>query len=341
MNGTQPAISEKSPRGTSFYLWVAVLVILGVALGGFYSHRLMSPLTAPTPSGGGIVRVGSFSTAIDYAPLIVARSKGWINEALQPLKFHAEYETFQTLAPINEALASKRVDLVFEAEPPAIVARAAGIDVRVIAMSGTVDVQGIVPAASLIKSVAELRGKRVAVLFGSGAHYGLMRDAQLANLGAGDFQTIDMVPPDAKAAFDSGQLDAWMVWPPWSEQEVAQNRARFLPGANTPVHSLLVARNELLQQHPEVAQAMVGAIDRAKAWIAGNPQEAERIVAAELKLPINVVELAWPRHDWGARFSDAVISDIQLKGEFLVQLKFLKQSVDVRKDLIVPMGTSK
>src|ERR1051326_9138628 len=106
-----------------------------------------------------------------------------------------------------------------------------------------------------------------------------------------------MVPPDARAAFDSGQLDAWMVWPPWPEQELVEKRAKALAGTETPIHSIVVARNDFLQEHPDLVQGLVTAIDRAKKWIPDNADESKTIVAKEMGLPMNVVDLAWSRLD--------------------------------------------
>jgi ABC-type nitrate/sulfonate/bicarbonate transport system substrate-binding protein len=80
-----------------------------------------------------LLKVGSFFIAIDYAPYLIAKSKGMFeniggNSAVQ-------YTTFQSLPPVNEALATQQVDAVFEAEPPALIGRAAGIDVKIVGIS--------------------------------------------------------------------------------------------------------------------------------------------------------------------------------------------------------------
>jgi sulfonate transport system substrate-binding protein len=85
--------------------------------------------------GAEAVHIGTFSIAIDYAPYLVARSKGWFEDVLKPYGMTPDYTTFQTLAPINESFATGRVDVVFEAETPAIIGRAAGIDIRITGIS--------------------------------------------------------------------------------------------------------------------------------------------------------------------------------------------------------------
>jgi len=72
------------------------------------------------------------------------------------------YEEFQSLPAINEAFAAKRLDGVFEAEAPCIVGKAAGIDLKIVAVSALVDVPVIVHKDSHIEKLSDLRGKKIA-----------------------------------------------------------------------------------------------------------------------------------------------------------------------------------
>ena len=333
-------MTTKQPISRRLFLTSASLAIAGLAVGAFYARSLFEPVTQVNfPKT--VLRVGAFSTALDYAPFMIAKSKGWIDDALAHVNARAEYETFQTLPAINEALAGKHVDVMFEAEPPAIVAKAAGIDVRIIGISATLTIQAIAPASSPLKDVKDLNGKSIAVLAGSGAHYGIVKHLTEAGLKDTDYKILDLMPPDARAAFDSKQVDSWMVWSPWPEQEVVDARAQYVPGTETPIHSVVVVREEVLEKKAPVVEAFMSAIDRAKKWIIANPKEAKEIMASELSLPQKVVDLAWTRHDWSARLTDSVVTDIQAKGEFLVKLNFIKRVVSVKTELMNPMGDSK
>lgn len=326
-------------------LIVTLAAVIGLGIGGFYAYCVFGPGGKPSGPGPGtssvLVRIGSFSKATDYAPYLVAKSKGWIEESLTPLGAKPEYIEFQTLPSINEALAAKRVDFIFEAEPPAIVGRAAGNDIRIITLSCTLTIQAIVPTSSQAKSLSDLKGQKIAVLAGTGAHYGLVSRAKQLGLADGDLQYADLIPPDARAAFESNQVAAWGVWPPWAEQEVVVAKARFLDGTDTPIQSILVVREDFRKDQPALTEAVVRAIDRAKEWIGQNPDAAMATIASELSLPIEVVKLAWPRHDWKARFSEPVLADLQAKADFLVAQKMIQNSVNVKRDLMSPMGSSK
>ena len=97
----------------------------------------------------------------------------------------------------------------------------------------------------------------------------------------------------------------------------------------------MVARPGLAEDALAVYSALVAAIGKAKEFIRASPAEAKSIVATEVRVDPEVVELAWPRHDFTATLTQEVIADIQAKADFLADAGFIQQKVDV-KDLVGP-----
>lgn len=277
-----------------------------------------------------IVRLGSFSKAVDYAPYLVAKQKHYFEDALKPLNARPTYEEFQSLPAINEAFASKRLDGVFEAEAPCIVGKAAGIDLKIVAVSAVVDVPVIVHKDSHIEKLSDLRGKKVAVLAGTSAHYVLLKLLESARLSKNDVAIMNMVPPDAKSAFDSKKIDAWAIWPPFSEQEEISGGATAIPKASGKVVVVMVARADFLKEQPKVAKAIIDVVNSTRAWVKTHPQESQKIVAVELKLPLAVVQKAWLRQDWQTDMDAALERDIQSKADFLKSVGFVRKQVDAK-----------
>lgn len=277
------------------------------------------------------VHLGSFSAAVDYGPYFIAKNKGWFDEALKPQGLKPDYALFQSLPPVNEAFGSDRLDIVFEAEPPAIVGRAAGIDLKIVALSCTLVQEILVPKASTVQSPADLKGKKIAVLAGTSSHYGLLKILGESGVKPDEVEIIDMVPPDAKNAFGTGKVDAWAVWPPWVEQEEIAGTGRTLKGGDAVIHSIMAVRSGFAKEHPEALRVVFGTLKRAKSWMKENPGEAQQIVAKELNVPLEVVKKAWPRHDWAATITDEVVADIERKAKFLQDQGFIKKPVDVHE----------
>ena len=279
-------------------------------------------------SSGKEVIFGSASVAVDYGPYLIAKNKGWFDEALEKKGITAKYELFQSVPPVNESLATDRVDIVFMAVPPAIVGKAAGIGVKIVGISCTLVQEILVPKNSNIQSAKDLRGKKAAVLAGSSSHYGLLRILGEAGVKTSDIEIIDMIPPNAKVAFETGQVNAWAVWPPFVEQAEIAGTGRVLPQGDAYINSIMAARGKFAQENPELLRELVSIIERTKQWMVDNPEEAQQIVAKELNISLEVIKRAWPRHDWTAQLTPEVIKDIQSKADFLVKNDFIRTQVN-------------
>lgn len=279
------------------------------------------------------VQIATFSTAIDYAPFYVARDRGFFEEELKKVGFAPEYKSFESLPPLNDSLRNGALDAVFEAEPPALIAEAAGTDVFVPRLSAVLRQQIIVRKGSGIRSIGDLRGHSVAVLTGTSAHYGLIQVLRRAGLSPTNVSIVNLSPPEARAAFQSGKIDAWAIWPPFPEVEILAGRAEALPDSEAPIVSLVVLRGNFVKGTPRAAEAIVRAVTRAQALIAQQPDEAKRIVSRVVRQPLAVVEAAWPRHDFQAAVSPTVVAQIQATSNFLAEQKYLNRAVNADAEL--------
>jgi sulfonate transport system substrate-binding protein len=279
------------------------------------------------------VRFGTGGEAVDYGPFYVAKAKGFFDQALTPLNATMTSVEFPSPPVINEALASNKVDVMFVAEIPVTIGRAAGIRTKIIAISCKLT-QGILVHPGSITSISGLRGKKIAVLSGSSSHYGVVEILKKANLTTRDVTLLDMLPPDAKAAFETDQVDAWAVWPPFVEQEELAGRGVALGGGTAEIDSIVAAREGFLTDHRDVAQAIVNVVMNTKHWMVEHPEESQAIIARAVNQPIEVIKLAWPLHDWNARLDDSVIADIQAKANFLKSLGLVKNDVVVKDEFV-------
>jgi sulfonate transport system substrate-binding protein len=278
------------------------------------------------------VRIGSFQTAIDYAPYVIARQNQWIEEALAGVDAVPDYaSTFQTLPSANEAVATAQVDVLLTGEIPSIIGRAAGIDLQIAWLSCRLQAETVIPLSSNAVSVADLRGKRVAVLAGSAPYYWFVRNLQQRGLSIRDVQFLDMSPPDAKAAFVTGAVDAWAMFPPWPEQEIIAGRAKALPEFVAPIQVVVAVRGAFARQHPSALAAVLAAFDKAKMWLQSYPGEAQELMSRTLGLPLDVVKLSWSRLDWMAKFDPSLT---QPSADFLKAEGFIKNTIDARRLLL-------
>jgi sulfonate transport system substrate-binding protein len=124
-----------------------------------------------------------------------------------------------------------------------------------------------VPKDSPIKNVADLKGKKVALNKGSNVHYLLVKLLEKAGLKYSDIQPVYLPPADARAAFERGAVDAWVIWDPFLAAAERQIGARLLADGRGVVanHQFYLAARPYADKRPEVMQAVIDELARLDA----------------------------------------------------------------------------
>ncbi len=149
-----------------------------------------------------------------YGTLVILKARGTLEKRLAGQGVDVKWAEFPFGPPLLEAINVGSIDVGSVGESPPIFAQAAGADLVYVGNEPPAPAAEaiIVPKDSLIKSVAELKGKRVAVAKGSNANYLLIKLLEKAGLKFSDIEVIYLPPADARAAFESGRVDAWSIW---------------------------------------------------------------------------------------------------------------------------------
>src|ERR1700743_419709 len=173
-----------------------------------------------------VVRIGFQK----YGKLVLLKGKGSLEEKLKPLGYKVSWTEFPSGPPLLEALNVGALDFGVTGETPPIFAQAAGAPLVYLAYDPPAP-QGeaiLVPKDSALKSVADLKGKKVAFNKGSNVHYLLVKALEKAGLKYTDIQPVFLAPADALAAFTRGSVDAWVIWDPDEAAAEASTGARIL-----------------------------------------------------------------------------------------------------------------
>jgi sulfonate transport system substrate-binding protein len=283
------------------------------------------------------ITIATFSHAIDYSPFYVAKHFGWFEGSPELKGIRVRYRELNDRAEISSAIEKHQLQAVFAAEPPVILTSAQGERLKITEISCTLQQEVVVRSRLPIYSVPDLRHHSIAVLLGTSSHYGLLKILRSAQLDPDrDVKLLYMSPDEARAAFESGRIDAWAVWPPFVEQEEVSGRGRVLTGGDAVINSVMAVPQYVLENNEPVARAMVQVIQRSKDWIRGHPEESENVVASELGLDMSVVQVAWGKHDWSAHLTPAIMKDIQQKANFLSDEHLTRNDarIDIKRELI-------
>lgn len=274
------------------------------------------------------INIGTFSNAVDYAPFIIAKRFGWFEDNQDSIK--VGYSVFQERSNISDRLEEGELHMIFAAAPPLIITKAQGAGLKIVDISCTLQQEIVTQNDLPINTIKDLRGQSVAVLLGTSSHYGLLNSLEAYGMDANNVNIIFRGPGAAKAMFEEEEIEAWAVWPPFIEQQVVNGNGIVLKGSEEIIQSVIAMSEDFLNNNPSVAREMLNVVRRAKKWILDNPEEARLIVSDELGYDLEVVELAWGKHNWAARLTPALLADIDSKIDFLAEQDLLRLGYEER-----------
>jgi sulfonate transport system substrate-binding protein len=191
-----------------------------------------------------------------------------------------------------EFLNAGSIDFGSTAGSAALVARINGNPIKSIYVFSRPEWTALVTAKdSKISSVADLRGKRVAVTRGTDPHIFLVRALLGAGMSEKDITPVLLQHADGKTALIRGDVDAWAGLDPMMAQAEIEEGARLFfrkPDANT--WGILNVREQFLNDHPEIVRRVLAVYEDARKYSVANYDELKKSFIAVTKLPDAVVD---------------------------------------------------
>ena len=138
----------------------------------------------------------------------------------------------------------------------------------------------LVPQDSPLKSLADLKGKRVAVTKAAGSHYLLIAALQKAGLKFSDIQPAYLTPADGRAAFENHKVDAWVTWDPYVASAQRQQNARVLADGKglASYQRYYLASTAYAKAHPEVLKQVFAQLQKTGRWVKEHPTDAAKVL---------------------------------------------------------------
>ena len=287
------------------------------------------PIIAIGQSPAKVVRVGYQKSGA----FLLLKNEGSLEKRLEPLGYRVQWKEFPSGPPLLEALNAGSLDIGHSGDAPLIFAQSAGIAFEYIgATSPAPESAGIVvPKGSLIQTIAELRGKRIAFAKGSSSHFLLARALAEAGLSFSEIQPIYLQPSEARAALQSGSVDAWAIWDPFYAAAEVDGEARVLrTGQGLSQHrEFYFARKEFVTAHPEIVTPLLAALRETGEQALRDPPATARFLASRLGISEAVMlksELRKPRY--GAEpMSPESIAEQQQVADTFFQLGLVPKAV--------------
>ena len=312
-------------------------------------RRSLVALFAAAISFGAITQAQAETLRIGYqkyGTLVLLKAKGSLEKRLAEQGIEVQWTEFPGGPQLLEGLNVGSIDFGTTGEAPPIFAQAAGADLLYVAHEPSAPTSEaiLVPKDSSLKSVSELKGKKIALNKGSNVHYLLVRALEDAGLKYSDIQPVYLPPADARAAFERGSVDAWVIWDPFQAAAEHQLQARTLRNGEGLVanHQFYLAARPYAEKHPEVVSVLVEEIRSVGGWIRQNSAEATQQVAPLLGLAPEITRTAVERQAYGAQLitPDVVEAQQQIADTFS-DLKLIPKRLSIKDVIWTPPASAK
>jgi len=330
---------ESDPHNSSIWkalrhLALGTLVVCAIALiAGF-----LTATSAHAQSGKGELRIGYQKSASLF---VLQKAQGTLEKRLAPLGFSVKWVEFPAGPQLLEGLNVGAVDVGYVGEAPPIFAQAAGAKFVYFGYDPAAPRAEaiLVSKDSSLRSVAELKGKKVALNKGSNVHYLLVKQLEKNGLKFSDIQPVYLAPADGRAAFESRNVDAWVIWDPFQAAAEKATGARVLADGTPNVvnnYQFYLGERGFVTKNPRVIEALFEDSVAQGIWLKKNLRQAAELIAPLQGLAVDVVELALQRYEFNVKpITAAVAADQQKIADTFFDLKLIPKSIKVSDAVIV------
>ncbi|WP_375433930.1 aliphatic sulfonate ABC transporter substrate-binding protein [uncultured Hymenobacter sp.] len=275
---------------------------------------------------------------LDYAyynPLsLVLKQQGWLEKDLAKQNIKVEWVLSQGSNKALEFLNGSSIDFGSTAGAAALIGKANGNPLKAIYIYSKPEWTALCTGPkSTIKSVADLKGKRVAATRGTDPYIFLLRALDQAGLSEKDIELIPLQHPDGRAALEKGDVDAWAgLDPHMAKAELESGAQLFYRNADFNSYGVLNVREEFAKQNPALVDQVLAAYEKARQWALQHPEELKKTLATEAKLSEAVAVKQLERTDFSnISFGPQQRSTISAAGDVLKKSGAIDQNVDINQ----------
>ena len=229
-----------------------------------------------------------------YSPTsLVLRRFGWLEEDLKRDGISVKWVLSAGSNRALEYLSSSSVDFGSTAGLAALLARANGNPIRTPYIFSRPEWTAlVVKADSPIKTLADLKSKKIAATKGTDPFLFMLRSLQLAKLKRSDIEHVALQHADGRVALEQGRVDAWAGLDPlMAASELDAGSRLIYRNVAFNTYGFLNVREEFHNRYPNEVKRVIAAYERARQWTIANTTEAAKILSEEAKVSLQVALL--------------------------------------------------
>lgn len=270
-----------------------------------------------------------------YGVLPIIKARGDLDKALKEKGVNVKWVEFPAGPQLLEGLNVGSVAFGESGEAPPIFAQAANSNLVYVANQPAAPLAEalIVPKDSAIQSVHDLKGKRVVLNKGSNVHYLLLKVLEANHLKLNDIQVVYLPPADARAAFEKGAVDAWVIWDPFFAAAEKQLNAKVIATGQNLVnnHQFYLADRKFAEQHPDVLKIVVNELNTTTQWVSQHQTDAAKLLEKPTGLPLDILNTSISRMGFGVTpISNDVVKKQQAVADAFYQQKLIPNKINIQ-----------
>lgn len=274
-----------------------------------------------------------------YGVLPILKARGSLESALKDQGVQVKWVEFPAGPQLLEGLNVGSVVFGEVGEAPPIFAQASNPNLVYVAnQPGAPTAEALlVPKDSSIQRIEQLKGKRVVLNKGSNVHYLLLKLLEAHQLTLKDIEVVYLPPADARAAFERGAVDAWVIWDPFFAAAEQQIGARVLATGQNLVsnYQFYLADRKFAQQNPQVLKTVVNELNSTTQWVSQHQDEAAKLLEKPTGLDINILKSSISRMSFGVQpISTQVVQQQQAVADAFYQQKLIPKQIKIQDAIL-------
>lgn len=320
------------------FLFVWLLTLTGCSEQG-NSNQAQQPSSGSSQPKQTVVRVGNQKGT---PGLNLLKAQGTLEKRLAPQGVTVQWTEFQGGPPMMEAMAAGSIDIGNVGNLPPVFAQAGGNPiVYVAATASNAGAQAIVVRKdSPINSLADLKGKKVAVQKGTALQYLVLKALEKGGLTLKDIQPVYLNIPESRVAFEGGSVDALPTSDPFYAQKERKQEVRVLVnGADVaPQRAFYIATRSFTENHPEIVKAILEEQRKAEELAKANPSQVAKLLAEQTKFDPADWEWALEKRSYFGVFDmkDEFIAEQQQVADLFYSQKLIPKPIQVKDAVWTP-----
>lgn len=343
----------KQPSDQVFTLLFGIGLVLSLTITACTATNSAGSAGAPSPlTQENQLKVLRMAHQKGMANLEILYAQGSLEKRLQPLGISVEWTEFPSTPPLLEAMSVKSIDFGGGGGTGSVFAQSSDKPFVRVAREKSASLTGqgiLVLDNSPIQTLADLKGKKVAFAKGASSHYIIVQALKKVNLRFSDIQPIYLAPVDALPAFKRGDIDAWVIWDPYTAQTQRSLKTRVVADLNDifgnqatlESPAFYYATPDLVRDHPDLLKIVLAEVNNAGTWAKSDVGGAAELLAKRYKLDLSIMETVQERAgDSEAQpakrdrrivpVDDQVLTALQRMADTFTTLKVIPKKINVK-----------